>query len=545
MVSPSPTMKRVCIRAKVVTPRQVAARRGLGGVPPRRTFPGASPDNRHRLSIRARDAPGDESSAAARANAEADARIAAFRATGAGAPDTPADVVAVPFKSTLESLTNTGANRDKPLVPHRWQTVGMMFLAFVLCNMDKVNMSVAIIPMAHEFGWSATQRGMVSAAFFWGYTATQAPAGYLCTRFKGTAVLMAGVVLWSAGTLVAPVAGAFGIAWLCASRVFVGLGEGLAPSSVTNVMSDKIPAGERSRAVSTVFGGLDVGSAVGLLVCGPLIEHFGWQSVFYLFAVLGFLWAAAWPLIRPDAAVDAEEIALADTAAAARASRVTDGDDADKIPYGEFLRSSAVWAIIVAHFCFNWGYYTLLAWLPSYFDLSLGLDVSKSSLLTLIPYITMAAMTPVVGPVADSLVARGWELTKVRKLCQGVSFAGPALCMLGLSVFTPADPSLATPALVAALVGLLSGAFALSAWARAGLYCNHQDISPRYASALLGITNTAGAIPGVLGNMLVGRVLDATGSWTQALFVPAVGVQIFGLVFYTVFASSKRVDRWA
>lgn len=42
------------------------------------------------------------------------------------------------------------------------------------------------------------------------------------------------------------------------------------------------------------------------------------------------------------------------------------------VPWGEFLKSPAVWAVIVAHFCYNWGYYTLLAWLPSYFDMALG-----------------------------------------------------------------------------------------------------------------------------------------------------------------------------
>ena len=74
--------------------------------------------------------------------------------------------------------------------------------------------------------------------------------------------------------------------------------------------------------------------------------------------------------------------------------------------------------MIVAHFCYNWGYYTLLAWLPSYFEMALGLSVEGSSLLTLIPYIAMTAMMPLVGPVADSLVTRGWEVTSVRKLAQ-------------------------------------------------------------------------------------------------------------------------------
>lgn len=57
---------------------------------------------------------------------------------------------------------------------------------------------------------------------------------------------------------------------------------------------------ERARAVTAVFGSLDVGSAVGLLVCGPLIHAFGWPSVFYLFAALGLVWSAAWPLLKPE-----------------------------------------------------------------------------------------------------------------------------------------------------------------------------------------------------------------------------------------------------
>ena len=59
---------------------------------------------------------------------------------------------------------------------------------------------------------------------------------------------------------------------------------------------------ERARAVTAVFGSLDVGSAVGLLVCGPLIHAFGWPSVFYLFAALGLVWSAAWPLLKPEQA---------------------------------------------------------------------------------------------------------------------------------------------------------------------------------------------------------------------------------------------------
>jgi hypothetical protein len=62
-----------------------------------------------------------------------------------------------------------------------------------------------------------------------------------------------------------------------------------------------------------------------------------------------------------------------------------------------------------------------------------GLNVEKSSLLTLIPYIAMTVMTPLVGPVADGLVQRGWSVTSVRKLSQ-VRTRGPApLCTICMS----------------------------------------------------------------------------------------------------------------
>ncbi len=89
----------------------------------------------------------------------------------------------------------------------------------------------------------------------------------------------------------------------------------------------------------------------------------------------------------------------------------------------------------MAHFCYNYGYYTLLAWLPSYFELALGLPVDSSSLLTLIPYVTMVIMTPFVGPVADGLVKKGWSITNVRKLAQ----VQPLLLIL------PPPPLLANP----------------------------------------------------------------------------------------------------
>lgn len=90
-------------------------------------------------------------------------------------------------------------------IPAKYRVVFATSLSFVLCNMDKVNMSVAIIPMAQDFGWSPTVAGLVQSSFFYGYLLSQIPSGYITSRLGGRIILPAGVTVWSAATAAVPV----------------------------------------------------------------------------------------------------------------------------------------------------------------------------------------------------------------------------------------------------------------------------------------------------------------------------------------------------
>ena len=411
-----------------------------------------------------------------------------------------------------------------------WALVWALMVAFILCNLDKVNMSVAVIPLAEKFGWSATERGLVSSAFFWGYALTQVPAGYIAARLGGARVLAAAVFVWSAGTLVAPVAAAWGIFSLSFTRLIVGLGEGFGPAAVTALLAKHVPANMRARAVAIVFGGMELGNALGLLTCGPLIARAGWESVFYVFALAGFFWVGVWltKLAPPEDPTVSEKGKAEETA----------------VPYGEFLRTPAVWALITAHFCHNWGYYTMLAWLPSYFQIIFDAGATQAGQTALLPNLAMAAMAPLVGFAADGLQNRGMPRTRVRKVAQGAAFALPALTMAFLALVTPEGMGSSlglAPAPGAVIVVALCFAFAMSTWSKAGLYCNHQDLSPKFAAPLLGITNTAGALCGIIGIWLTGVLLDSTGNWSLALFLPIACAQILGLVVYSAWGSAEQM----
>ena len=189
-----------------------------------------------------------------------------------------------------------------------------------------------------------------------------------------------------------------------------------------------------------------------------------------------------------------------------------------------------VWAIVINHFCSNWGFYVILTWLPTYFNQALGVDLRQVGLYTILPWLAMFVMANVAGWIADSLLQRGLSVTFVRKLMQSIGFFGPALFLFLIGGVTSA---LQAVSYMCCVLGL--GAFALS-----GFAVNHLDIGPRYAGILLGLSNTAGTIPGIIGVTLTGYILDATGSWSL-VFLIASGLYVFGAVVWLLFATGEQV----
>jgi ACS family sodium-dependent inorganic phosphate cotransporter len=91
-------------------------------------------------------------------------------------------------------------------------------------------------------------------------------------------------------------------------------------------------------------------------------------------------------------------------------------------------------------------------------------------------------------------------------------------------------------------VAAITAALGLSSFSLAGLYCTHQDLSPKYSSALLGLTNTAGAVPGIVGVAVTGFLYDETQSWPLALFAPTAVFLMAGAAVYTLLGSNEPVD---
>ena len=75
---------------------------------------------------------------------------------------------------------------------YRFVVVGLIALALLLCNADRVIMSVAGVPLAALNGWGAKSIGLVQSSFLWGYMLTPLLGGVLADKYGGKAVLGGG-----------------------------------------------------------------------------------------------------------------------------------------------------------------------------------------------------------------------------------------------------------------------------------------------------------------------------------------------------------------
>lgn len=200
-----------------------------------------------------------------------------------------------------------------------------------------------------------------------------------------------------------------------------------------------------------------------------------------------------------------------------------------KIPWRQLLSKAPVWALIISHFCHNWGTFILLTWMPTYYAQARGVDIVASGALSVVPWLAMVLASNLGGWLADGAIARGVSVTRVRKVAQTVGFLGPAFFLTQLG---NAHTTFAAVVCMAAAQGL-------DAFSQAGLYSNHADIGPRYAGVLLGLSNTAGVLAGVLGTAATGYILQ-TGSWDDVWAV-AVGLYLVGTVVWNTMATGEKI----
>ena len=410
--------------------------------------------------------------------------------------------------------------------PQRFTIVLFFFTCALILYIDRVSISVVGPILMEEFGWDSATMGTILSGFFVGYLLTQLPGGWIADRFGGKGILGFAVVWWSLATFITPFARS--VPLMLVARIGLGVGEGVTPPALHSMTARWIPAHERSRVVAFDVTGVYLGLMIAFPVAVWLMTNFGWPWVFYIFGVLGLIWAVLWYFLVTSRPEDHPRISAAELAYIQQDR--PHADPVEAVPWRLFFSSSAFWALLIGQFCTLWTWYMFLTWMPIYLVSVQGFSLQEMGFYAMFPYLAMLITANGAGWTADRLIRQGVSPTLVRKVFQSVCFFGSAACLLLLSAATSQ-----WMALVYITLGL--GATAVSA---AGFLVNHLDIGPRYAGVLMGLTNTVGTIPGILAPVITGFIVQFTGSW-DLVFYLAAGLSGFGALVWLLFASGEQV----
>ncbi|XP_059474349.1 sialin [Neocloeon triangulifer] len=388
-----------------------------------------------------------------------------------------------------------------------------------------------------RYEWNERIQGLVLGSYFWGYLVTQVPGGRVAEMFSGKWVMYVAVLINVLFTVLTPIAADLGYGALIAARVAEGLGAGVTFPAMHVMIAKWTPPFERSKISAIVYAGTALGTVISMPMSGLIAGWIGWEAVFYIMGALASLWCLLWPVLVFDSPqthplISQEERTLIITSLEGDAPKAKHESNAP-VPWRAVLTSGPFLAILVAHFCSNFGWYMLLIELPSYMKQVLRFDIQQNAGLSALPFFTMWVFGLVFSNRLDWARSKGFfSTTAARKLATAIASVVPAICLVGVC-FAGCNRTWAV-ALMTVGITAIAGMFS-------GFLSNHIDISPNYAGTLMALTNTAATIPGFIVPVFVGELThgnQSLGQW-QIIFFTTVGFYAVEVITYSLLGSGE------
>jgi MFS transporter, ACS family, D-galactonate transporter len=399
-------------------------------------------------------------------------------------------------------------------VPHRRWLIAFLLGFGVLVNyFDRVNLSVAKQALQTEFGIDNVVFGYLLSAYNWTYAALQIPMGVLLDRFGVQVVGRISAILWS----LACFAGAYapGVKSFFASRLLLGVGE--APTFPANAKATGMwfPRQERSLATAIFDSAAKFSTAIGTPIIGILLIHYGWRFSFSMTGVASFVFFFAFYYLYRDPSDDKklsvqERQYLKDNEAVTEKRSKSVGAG---LLY--LLKRRKVLGLAVGFAAYNYCFYLLLTWLPSYFTGALHLDLKASVLYTSIPWLFATAMDLMVGGwLVDKLIRRGHNDTLVR---QSILIGGMVMGLGLLGTIFTRTPNIAVFWISISIGGL--AASAPIAWSAPSLLAPHDSVAK-----VGGIMNFANQIAAIAAPIVTGYLIGSRNDYSRAFMVAAFAI---------------------
>jgi MFS family permease len=402
----------------------------------------------------------------------------------------------------------------------RWRIAMLLGVGVVVNYFDRVNLTVSSAAFARDFGMTAATFGLLAGAYNWTYAACQLPIGVILDRLGVKLVGRISILVWSAASFLASVAP--NVTSLFGARFLLGVGEAPTFPANAKAVGAWFPSHERSFATSLFDSAAKFSSALGVPVLGVVLLKIGWRWTFALTGVMSLLFAILFFLVycepEEDPGLSSEELAYIHAGHSANISITS----SQVITLGALLREPKIIGFSLGFGSYNYVFYLLLSWLPSYLSRAMHIDLLHSFLYTGLPWLAATIADLLIGGIlVDKLIQNGHDQSRVRMT---VLVLGTA-CGLGIVGAAWSRTPLQALAWITLSISGLSAASPVG-WSIPSL------IAPRPAVGKVGgIVNFSNQLSGILAPAITGFMLSYLHSFTGA-FMIAGAYLVIGICGY-------------
>lgn len=399
----------------------------------------------------------------------------------------------------------------------RWRIAWLLGLGVLVNYFDRVNLSVSHDALYTTFGISTVTFGYLSGAYNWTYAMCQLPVGVILDRFGIKRVGRVSSFLWSLASFGAAATPTIG--GLFAARFLLGVGEAPTFPANAKAIGKWFPKSERSFATAIFDAAAKFASALGVPIIGLILLKVGWRWSFALTGVISVLYFGLFWLVYRDPEDDPK---LTEIERTYIADDVPIDAPEERASLGALLRQRKVIAMVLGFGSYNYVFYLLLTWLPTYLSTALHIDLMHSFLYTGVPWLFATVTDLIVGGwLVDALIRRGWDANRVRK----VILIGGTACGLGILGAAYAHTPMRALIWISISIGGLAAAAPVG-WSMPSL------IAPKGSVGTVGgIVNLSNQISGISAPIITGYLVAARHNFAWAFGVSAVYLLI-GIAAY-------------
>ena len=414
----------------------------------------------------------------------------------------------------------------------RWRISALLAAGVFVNYIDRVNLSVSHDALHATFGLTDVGYGWLLSAYNFSYAACQLPVGLLLDRFGVRRIGSISAFTVSVASIAAALSRS--IPAFFAARLLLGFGESPLFPGNAKAIGHWFPAQERSFATSLFDSAAKFAAAIGVPLIGLLLLQVGWR---WSFAATGLLtlvyfgiFSAVYREPEDDAKLSATElthIRAGQTQEDATPHRYT------VFSFAELVQQPKVIGLAIGVMAYNYSFYLLLTWLPTYLSRALGIDLLHSFLYTGVPWLIATVVDLAIGGWGvDWLIAKGLNPGKVRLtfLVVGMAFG------MGILGAGPAHTAVSALFWITLSISGLSAASPVI-WSAPSL------IAPRGNVATVGsIINFSGQLAAISAPIATGYIVSRTHSFSAAFIVAAVFLGIGITAYLTLLRSVEPMD---